>query len=110
MIKLNQKTALLRFVAALTIVLLFGVMFSPILVGALETDCEDCKECNDQEESGCDCVRCSPIILAYNLPLSKYDQTLNVLPFSIINPANNFKSNFLDLLFRPPRHSSTSYF
>ena len=109
MIKLNQNTALLRFVVALTIILLFGVMFSPTIVSALETDCDDCKECNDQDESGCDCVGCPPIFLAYDLPLSKYNQNLNVLPFSIINSTNNFKSNFLDLLFRPPRHFSTSY-
>ena len=76
MVKNNHKTEVFRFVAGVTIVFLFAVMLLPAVAEALETGCDDC---TDHGDSVCGCVGCPPVIVAYEVPLPEYDQTLNVL-------------------------------
>ena len=102
MVKNNHKTEVFRFVAGVTIVFLFAVMLLPAVAEALETGCDDC---TDHGESVCGCVGCPPVIVAYEVPLPEYDQTLNVLKHFMINPSNDFNYNYIDRLYRPPRHS-----
>ena len=109
--KNTHKIAILRFVAGLTVALLFGVLLLPIVAGALGTDCDtcdDCDECKDCEKSVCACVVCPPVTLAHEVHIVEHDHTLNVRSYDILDPSDNFNCDFFARLDRPPRYSSAT--
>lgn len=101
MVKVAHKSILFRFVTALAVVLLFGVLLLPAVAGTLQADCDD--DCDDHCESVCGCIGCPPVTLAYVIPLPDNTPELNIQAYSTISLSMDIEYEFLDRVDRPPQ-------
>ena len=101
MVEFAHKSVLFRFVTALAVVLLFGVLLLPTVAGTLQADCDD--DCDDHCESVCGCIGCPPVTLACVIPLPDNSPALNIQGYSIITPSIDLEYEFLDRVDRPPQ-------
>lgn len=101
MVDLARKSVLFRFVAALAVLFLFGILLLPAVAGTLQADCDD--DCDDHCESVCGCIGCPPVTLACVIPLPDNTPVLNIQAYSIITPSIDIEHEFLDRVDRPPQ-------
>lgn len=101
MVEYFSKAILFRFVAALTVVLLLGVLIFPALVDTQTVDCDD--ECDDHCESICGCIGCPPAILSFEISPPDHGPALGIQSYSIISLSIDIEYEYLDRVDRPPQ-------
>ena len=101
MVDYSSKAVLFRFVAAMTVVLLLGLLIFPALVDTQLVDCDD--ECDDHCESVCGCIGCPPAILSFEISPPDHGPALDIQGYSIISLSIDIEYEFLDRVDRPPQ-------
>ncbi len=101
MVNFANKSLLLRFVTALAIILLFGVLLLPTVAETMQTDCDD--DCDDHCESVCGCIGCPPVILSYEISPPEHVPAMNIQGYSIISSSVGIEYECLDRVDRPPQ-------